>query len=200
MNAKILGAVVAALISSETAQATSVTLNFPSSNSIVDAAYSNGVLGAGGGGAYFNAGDTLSEAFNTSLPVVTGANWTFTMSNYTAPGVTSTFNVLINRTTVDSYSFTSSCPPFSGYCAETESFAFSESFAPISGPNYRLALVATSTVYPGGGSWNWYPGGQVTLAVPEPSTWSMVFIGFAGLALASYRRTSPQGATSPAAA
>jgi PEP-CTERM motif len=31
--------------------------------------------------------------------------------------------------------------------------------------------------------------GTVTSAVPEPSTWAMMFIGFAGLGFLSYRRT-----------
>jgi PEP-CTERM motif len=32
-------------------------------------------------------------------------------------------------------------------------------------------------------------GNVTTLAVPEPSTWAMMLLGFAGLGYAGYRRT-----------
>ncbi len=38
----------------------------------------------------------------------------------------------------------------------------------------------------------------VTTNVPEPSTWAMILVGFAGLGFAAYRQTSREGATSHA--
>jgi PEP-CTERM motif len=35
-----------------------------------------------------------------------------------------------------------------------------------------------------------YVGGGITLAVPEPSTWAMMALGFAGLGFAGYRKRS----------
>ncbi len=40
----------------------------------------------------------------------------------------------------------------------------------------------------------------ITVAVPEPSTWAMILVGFVGLGFAAYRQTSRQGASSPATA
>ena len=39
------------------------------------------------------------------------------------------------------------------------------------------------------------PGGILTLSIPEPSTWAMMRLGFAGLGLAGYRRTKAGHAT-----
>jgi len=35
------------------------------------------------------------------------------------------------------------------------------------------------------------PGGGTTGAIPEPSTWAMLLIGFAGVGYAGYRKTRP---------
>jgi hypothetical protein len=168
------------------AQASSVTLAFPSSGSATPTGFLNG----GGGGQFFNTGDFVTETFAaTGLGSATSAHWTFTMSDYTASGVTSTFDALINGVTVGSYSFTSNCD----ICGTTESIDFSDSFAAIAGDTYTLRIEATSTVFPGGGSWNWNPDGQVTLSggagsVPEPAAWALMVLGFGGLGAAMRSR------------
>jgi hypothetical protein len=52
---------------------------------------------------------------------------------------------------------------------------------------YRMGIVPSMTVQQGFGTQN--TGLDATLAVvPEPSTWSMVILGFFGLGLLAYRR------------
>jgi PEP-CTERM motif len=50
------------------------------------------------------------------------------------------------------------------------------------GPNIDLTIVSY-------GSGDFVLGGAVPRAVPEPSTWAMMLIGFAGLGFAGYRST-----------
>ena len=178
-----VAAAVATALMGVQASAASVTVEFPSPTSQT----SLGDLGVGGGGEFFIAGAFLTQTFSTSLSSATSATWNFTMYNYTR-SADSTFDVLINGVTVGTYTLFG-CPD---YCDSTDSFSFSQTFAPIAGPEYTLSLVATSTVAGGDGSWNWFPGGSVTLsdgAVPEPASWAMMIAGF-GLVGGAMRRRS----------
>ncbi len=165
--------------------ASSVTLAFPSSNSVITSPTnpgSNGSLGAGGGGALYNAGDRLDELFTaTGLPTADSSRWVFSMSNFTSSSV-NTFDVAINNTVIGNYSFASSA-------GSPVNFDLTFNHAGlVTGPNYKLSIIATSTVAPGFGSWNWFPNGAVTLtsAVPEPA--SMAVLGLGALALIRRRR------------
>jgi hypothetical protein len=175
------------------ARAAAVTLEFPSADSQTHYVVNPGVLGAGGNGKGFLAGDTISETFTgTGLAQADSAHWIFQMSNFTLAGVNNTFDVRINGVTVDTFNFLST-----GDSANDLNFDFTSTFAPIAGDTYTLAFVATSSVPGGLGAWNYYPGGNVTLsggpisgAIPEPSAWALMILGFgaAGAGLRARRR------------
>ena len=181
--------------------ANSITLNFPSAASTLYSNYgssgSNTVpLGVGGGGVNYIAGSSLTETFTgTGLASAVNSHWLFSMSDFTDTtsnpwnGV-STFDVLINGQGVGSYQFTAGQSGYGG----TIPFDLTFGFAPISGPDFTLEFITTSTVPDGDGSWNWFPGGTVTLTdgggspVPEPSTLLLLSSGFVGLAGLGWRR------------
>ena len=67
------------------------------------------------------------------------------------------------------------------------------SIAADAATGFTLTILATTTVPNGQGSWNFEPGGTVELvgvaaAVPEPSTWAMMILGFAAIGFLAYRR------------
>ena len=46
----------------------------------------------------------------------------------------------------------------------------------------------------------YFDGVSIASSVPEPSTWAMMLLGFAGLGFYAYRRSGQKGAPAPAAA
>jgi len=159
-------------------RADSIVLDFPSSTSTE--------VGPGCGGpgppltlgGCFITGDNVSETFTaTGLADTDSSNWQFTVVDDTVGSPTNTFAALINGTQVGTFSYvgTASGP-------ETNvPFNLNFSYAPISGPDYTLEILATSTVPPGDLTWDVDTDGAVTLsssapaAAPEPgSVWLMV--------------------------
>ena len=175
-------------------RAGTVTLDFPSSDSTTFSAITGlGTLGSGGGGVHFHAGDFVLQSFaGTGLATATSSHWLFDMSDLTSPGADNTFEALVNSTVVGTFNFIGQS---SGGTQHVD-LTFGPT-APILGENYTLEILATSTVPSGEGSWNWFPGGQVTLssnAVPEPS--SSALFSVAGVIFAGYsgwRRRKPRG-------
>jgi hypothetical protein len=158
-----------------------ISLEFPSSDSISGGPTGGGMLGGGGGGLHFITGDDLTETFSdTGLGSATQSHWQFSMSDFTPASVDNTFDVEINGAVVGS--FTLNAAAHTGSTTETFDLLFDH--AAISGPDYTLRMVATSTVPPGLSSWNWFPGGTVTL-VPEPASLGLLLMG--GLALIKRR-------------
>lgn len=188
MNIKTLTAAAClALMSASTSFAATISLDFPSSDSVL---HNGGALGAGGGGAFFQTGNSLTEAFaGTGLSNAISSTWNFSMSNFMNTTASAAFNVLINGVVVDSFSFAADR-------GATESISLSNSFAAISGDDFTLSIVATSTVFGGGGSWNWLPGGTVTLTgdslspVPIPAAFPLLLAALGGLGFAARRKAA----------
>jgi hypothetical protein len=117
------------------------------------------------------------------------------MSNYTFPGVLNTFDVLINGDVVGSFDFLSTYANsglFKYNGPESMSFDLNFTFPLVAGPDFTLSIIATSTVYNNGGSWNWLPGGTVTLtgpaATPLPAALPLFSTGLGALGLLGWRR------------
>ena len=179
-------------LASTGAAAQSVTVDFPSPDSTLTRSSPAGSqpLGAGGGGLAFFTGDQVSETFTgTGLGSATSAEFVFGMSNFTASG-TNTFDVFINGVDVGDYDFTSTADNY----GERIDFDLTYNFAPIAGDTFTLALVASSSVPPGLGSYNWFSDGQATLSgpdvasVPEPTTWALMLLGFGGAGMMLRRK------------
>jgi hypothetical protein len=157
-----------------TMSASAIDLDFPSPDSISGGPTGSGPLGAGGGGVHYMEGDDRTETFlGTGLPSVPDSQWVFSMDDWTDVGVLNTFDIEINGTVVGSFEFTGV-----GISSTIVDFDLVFSHAPVAGDDYTLRMVATSTVPPGLASWNWFPGGTVTL-VPAPA--SAMLLGMAGL-------------------
>ena len=148
---------------------TTVTVDFPSETSTVSYSYGggySGVLGSGGGGMYYEVGNAVSQTFSgTGLAQVSNLDVAFDMDDQTDSYCTVgtlTWDVSINGTTVGSYGYEG------GFTLGRISLAETYSFAPVAGTgtgsdDYTIAYTATTTVCPGGGAWNWFPGGTAIL-------------------------------------
>lgn len=121
-----------------------------------------GTLGAGGGGAFFVTGTYCEQSFPGPV-TVSRLDMNFRMSDLTtgcSAGKTLTWAVSLNGTKVGSYNFTSTSPAH-GDRTLVESYTFAP-VAAVTG-SFTIRITATSTVCPGGSSWNWYPGGSATM-------------------------------------
>ncbi len=73
---------------------------------------------------------------------------------------------------------------------------------------YNNQTFSTLGVTPGTYKWTWGSGAHAdtftlvigAAAIPEPSTWAMMLLGFAGVGFATYRRRSPKNGSCLAAA
>jgi len=125
------------------------------------------VLGAGGGGLFYVAGNFVSQTFSgTGFAQVSTLDVAFDMDDYTSDGGCTvgslTWDVSVNGTVVGTYGYVGGSGVGRFGIAETYSFA------PVAGTGadgetYTLAYTATTTVCPGGGAWNWFPGGTAIL-------------------------------------
>jgi hypothetical protein len=135
-------------------------VSFPTTTSTCAGPDTPGALGSGGGGVRYQTGDSVSQAYARSTSSVELV-LDFTMSDETggcSAGVTLDWNVELNGTVVGSYSWVSASAS-SHTVSETYTYA---AIAPVAG-EFTIELIATSTVCPGGGSWNWNPGGTATI-------------------------------------
>jgi hypothetical protein len=135
-------------------------VSFPTTTSVCAGPDSPGALGAGGGGARYQVGDSVSQAYARAASS-TKLVLDFTMSDETggcAVGATLTWNVQLNGTVVGSYSWVTAAGS-THTVSQTYSYA---AIAPVAGM-FTIEAIATSTVCSGGGSWNWTAGGTATI-------------------------------------
>jgi hypothetical protein len=131
---------------------------FPTAAAAVGGPSGTGTLGAGGGGARFQTGDFLQETLTTVGPSAQVA-LSFQMSDVTsgcAVGQALSWNVLVNGVVVGTYGFAG------GSGTNPRTITGTYTFASIPAGPVTLRLESTSTVCPGGGSWNWIPGGTAS--------------------------------------
>jgi PEP-CTERM motif len=225
MNSKIaiLAALLAAALASESAQAVELIVNGgfeASSNNFTtppgwtNVGHEDGVLqyattapnitpyqglnfysldGAGDNGVFI-AGDGITQ----SVATVIGANYqlNFGLSGENGPGGITTLAVTIGSQTTD-FTITSDA-----------SFFFNKAFT-LTTINYvatsaNTAISFIETASNDGGNNDAlidgvsFQGPSVTSAVPEPSTWAMMILGFCGVGFMAYRRKQNGSALSVA--
>jgi hypothetical protein len=144
-----------------TDSATISTHTFPSTGSQVGNTGSvTGTLGAGGGGGFrFTTGDFVQEGF-TRTAAYTRLDLNFQMSDVTAGcavGQALSWNVLVNGVVVGTYGFAG------GTGVNPRTITGTYTFASQPAGTATVRLQATTSVCPGGSSWNWIAGGSATL-------------------------------------
>jgi hypothetical protein len=217
MNSKIaiLAALVATTLASESAQADELIVNggFEASSSNfttppgwTNVGHEDGVLqyattapnitpyqglnfysldGAGDNGVFI-AGDGITQ----SVATVSGASYqlNFGLSGENGPGGVTTLAVTIGSQTTDFTIDSDSSGFFSKpFAIETINYVATSGDTAISfietasndGGNNDALIDGVS-----------FQGPSVTSAVPEPSTWAMMILGFCGLGFVAYRRKS----------
>ena len=183
------------------AAADTITLALPSSASsgvgLMGAGNPVGLgQGVGSDGAGVSASDYVTQTyFSTGLPSTDASHWVFDMSTWSAAGVTSTFDALINGTTVGSYTVVGTGSN------QTVHLDLNFTSPVIKGDTYTLRTQSRSSS--GGVTWAWLAGGSAVLespggdavAAPLPSTaWGgMALLGVLVGAVRPCRR-SPQTA------
>jgi len=158
------------------AAADTITLALPASGStalgVQSGGTSGGTTGVGignikvgggvrGGGSQGSTGDFVSQTYtSTGLPATDASRWVFDMSTSSATGVATTFDAMINGTTVGTYQLLGTGS------SQTVHFDLNFTSPVITGDTYTLRTQAESGS--GGGStggvtWSWLPGGNVSL-------------------------------------
>jgi PEP-CTERM motif len=137
-----------------------------------------------GDNGVFIAGDGITQ----SVATVTGANYqlTFGLSGENGPGGVTTLDVTIGSQT-SVYTITSDSSSFFNkpFATETINYVATSADTAISfietasndGGNNDALIDGVS-----------FQGPAVTSAVPEPSTWAMMILGFCGVGFMAYRR------------
>jgi hypothetical protein len=204
MNPRLLSFVfvLCAAVVGPVANAATVTVDFPTSAATYVGPTTTGTLGVGGTAQEAQIGDGISQTFTgTGLSSVNEAIFNgITVIDRTTLGTTTSFDLLINGTRIGVlFGFDS--------LGQGDNIHFSgdDVFLPVAADasgNFTFSIVATTAVATSGtpglpssgqGSWDFLPVGTVQLtgieaAVPEPSTWAMMILGFLGVGLVAYRR------------
>jgi hypothetical protein len=142
-----------------------VSTTFPTAGATV----SNGTattLGAIGGTRYYTVGNFLEETVTfAGRSSIGGLRLQIQMNDQTqgcAVGATHSFDVIVNGTTVGTYSFTTPAAAPAGTISIDRSLTFPAIAGGGGGNAYTIRLQATTSVCGGGNSWMWIAGGTAT--------------------------------------
>ena len=137
-------------------------LGFPASASTTR----DGTLGAGGGARYFQTGDFVQQTFPRAA-CATSIDLDFYMSDFTdsfyCPVSTPLrWNVVLNGTVIGTYTIPGGTGGPFGTSWQVKGTVPFAAVASAAG-SFTVRFEAIDTVCSGGGSWDWIPGGTVTL-------------------------------------
>lgn len=194
----LLGMMAAAVVTSSAAEATSVTIDFPTAGDHWGeiAGGESGVLTAGGyTDPLSSQGSYVTSSGNSypSLNNFVATSFSVTMNIFTGPD---TINYSIGGNSVDVnlpdccgpelYSTGTLTLPTSILLTSTSPITFTLNFdvGEISPPNFIEFGPGTVTL-------------NGAYATPEPSTWAMMLLGFGGLGFVGYRATRRAEKTAP---
>jgi hypothetical protein len=192
----------ASMFTLSSARATSLTIDFPTAGDTWGeiASGTQGILGAGGyPGGYTpqlkSAGSYVTSAGNT-YPV---------LDKFVATGFTATYNIYNTQYDTIDYSIGGSTVDIAlTDCCGGE--LYSTGLQTLPAPvllSYKSPITFTLVddvpqTHPGVGNWIQFGNGTVTVdgyyATPEASTWTMMLLGFAGIAVAGYRASRKRAA------
>ena len=117
--------------------------------------------------------DAITTTFTDSEIIITNNSpFSFVIDTFNGPRYLF-FGVTVTNVAIDS----ASSPAFFGVPSFTAD-AIMVNFAGLAPPNGAQFILDVTT------------GSATTPAVPEPSTWAMVILGFAGIGFMGYRRNS----------
>jgi PEP-CTERM motif-containing protein len=198
----LLFTLAASVFTLSPARATSLTIDFPTAGDTWGeiASGTQGILGAGGYPSGYtpqlkSAGSYVTSSGNT-YPV---------LDNFVATGFTATYNIYATQYDTVDYSIGgTSVQIFLPDCCGGELYSTGPQTLP-----YPTLLSSTKPITftlvddvpqsnPGVGNWIQFGSGTVTLdgyyATPEASTWTMMLLGFAGVAFAGCRASRKRAA------
>jgi hypothetical protein len=174
------------------ANAATVTVDFPTPDATYVGTDQQGSLGTGGTALESHMGDGITQTFTaTGLSSVNEAVFSgVTVIERTTANTPTNFDVSINGSKVGNLGYVSDGSVASIVFSGTA--GFNPVAADASG-NFTITFIETTDVPAGHGNWSFVSGGTVQLtgieaAVPEPSTWAMMILGFLGVGLVTYRR------------
>ncbi len=127
----------------------------------ISALTSSGTLGLGGGGKFNAKGSWLEDGKSGRSAAMSQMDLDITMSDAMDPkwcaGAVLSWDVYLSDKVIGSYSFSAT--------GADHRIVKTFTFAPIlpRGSLIDIKIVSTTDVCTGGGSWNWYPGGTVTV-------------------------------------
>jgi hypothetical protein len=194
----LLFSLVACAFTLSPAKATSLTIDFPTAGDFWGeiASGTSGTLSGGGyTGQLKSAGSYVTSSGNT-YPV---------LDNFVATGFTATYNIYNTQYDTVDYSiggtsvqvFLSDCCGGELYSTGLQTLPTPTLLSSTSPITFTLVDDVPQT-NPDVGNWIQFGNGTVTLdgyyATPEASTWTMMLLGFAGIAFAGYRASRKSAA------
>jgi hypothetical protein len=194
----LLFSLVASAFTLSPAMATSLTIDFPTAGDTWGeiASGTPGILSAGGyTGQLKSAGSYVTSSGNT-YPAI---------DKFVATGFTATYNIYNTQYDIIDYSINGStvdialtdCCGGELYSTGLQTLPTPTLLSSTSPITFTLVDDVPQT-NPTDGNWIQFGNGTVTLdgyyATPEPSTWTMMLLGFAGIAFAGYRASRKNAA------